>query len=64
MPKVTKSFTLDSSVFDDLEYFAELDDRKNSAFLNKLLADTFKEMKQGEGFQADNARQENAEGGI
>ena len=62
--KVIKSFTLDSSVFDDLEHFAELDDRKNSPFLNKLLKEAFAEMKQDEGFQADVKRQENAEGGL
>ncbi len=45
MDKVIKSFSLDSSVFDDLEHFAELDDRKNSPFLNKLLKEAFAEMK-------------------
>ena len=63
MNKVIKSFTLDSSVFDDLEHFAELDDRKNSPFLNKLLKEAFAEMKQELGFQQDSSMQEIIEGG-
>ena len=62
--KVTKSFTLDESVFSDLEKFAELDCRNNSAFLNHTLAKAFKELELELGFNQDNSRQESAEEGI
>jgi len=64
MAKVTKSFTLDESVFSDLEKYAELDCRKNSDFLNQTLKTAFAEMKLDEGFQADSASQAMREGGI
>ena len=62
--KVTKAFTLDESVFEDLKKYAELDCRKNSDFLNQTLKAIFEEMKLDEGFQADNARQTGREGGA
>ena len=62
--KVTKSFTLDESVFSDLERFAELDCRSNSAFLNNTLKSAFKEMDLNLGFEQDNERQQSTEGGA
>jgi hypothetical protein len=64
MAKVTKSFTLDESVFEQLERFAELDCRNNSAFLNHTLAKAFKELELEFGFNQDNDRQSAAEGGA
>ena len=64
MAKVTKSFTLDEDVFENLEQFAELDCRNNSAFLNNTLRKAFKEMKLNLGFEQDSNRQESAEEGI
>jgi len=64
MAKVTKSFTLDESVFEGLEKFAELDCRTNSAFLNKTLKLAFREMDLNLGFEQDNARQSSTEEGA
>jgi hypothetical protein len=62
--KVTKAFTLDPEVFDALEVYAEIADRKNSDYLNNLLKKVFEEEKLELGFQSDNNEQSKREGGA